>query len=101
MKTMILGFIVFASQMSFSATQYTLQQICTKYGNFGQCSSVPFCRETTFVRGCYLAKGAPAYIEAMCKMQTQAQGCNIMAAQGNCVWVDEDLSTCDAKVQSL
>lgn len=101
----ILGIILLATfgiaSALFADPQYTLQSICEKYGKFGQCSSVPFCKEQSFQQGCYLRQGAPAYIEALCKMQTMKQGCAVMESQGNCVWVEDSVSTCDAKVQSL
>jgi hypothetical protein len=101
----VLASLVFAvlslSSIAFADPQYTLQTICVKYGKFGQCSSVPFCQEQSFASGCYLAQGAPAYVEGLCKLQTQKQGCDIMAAQGNCVWVDQAVSTCNSKIKSL
>ncbi len=86
---------------AFATPQYTLQDICTKYGTFNQCSSVPFCRSYEFPVGCYLAQGAPSYVEGLCKIQTEEQGCKIMAAQGNCVWVAEPTSICKATANSL
>lgn len=102
MKKMILSLgLVFVSSSVFAAPQYTLQEICKKYGAFNQCATVPFCKETVYSMGCYLAKGAPLYMEAMCKLQTQKQGCAIMQSQGNCVWVDQGGSSCDAKFESF
>ncbi|MBL7543423.1 MAG: hypothetical protein JNL11_06380 [Bdellovibrionaceae bacterium] len=86
---------------SFASPAYTLQSICEKYGVHNQCQSIPFCQATYFETGCYLAKGAPSYIEAMCKLQTMKQGCDIMAAQGNCAWVERSYSSCDATTDSL
>jgi hypothetical protein len=96
----VLG-LLFISSALFASPKYSLQEICTKYGTFNQCSTVPFCQQINVQPGCYLAKGAPSYVEALCKTQTQQQGCAIMQQQGNCVWIEESGSICKAKVDSL
>jgi hypothetical protein len=101
MKRVLMLFVSLISFQSMAAPQYTLEEICNKYGNFDQCSSVPFCRESTSASGCNLAQGAPGYMEAMCKLQTEKQGCAIMESQGNCVWIENSGSVCHSKVDRL
>ncbi len=103
MKIFLSGLVLLIGSVSASAAapQYTLQQICTRYGNVGQCVTVPFCKQKVTAAGCALADGAPAHVEPLCKLQTQESGCKIMQSQGNCVWLEEAVATCNAKFERL
>ena len=104
MKSLLLtltSFLLLFSSFSFADPAYTLSQICRAYGSNQQCSSVPFCQEVRIEAGCQLAAGAPVYMEAMCKLQTQQQFCQIMVNQGNCAWVNLPRAICQAKFSNL
>jgi len=97
----LLLFGLILSSPALANPQYSLETICQTYGKVGKCKAVDFCREHNFQQGCYLASGAPAFMENLCTMQRQKFGCDILQQQGNCVWVENNSTSCHAKFHSF
>jgi len=98
MKIFIALFVLLCTMTLAAQESYTLAAICAKYADTDDCQLIPFCYEKVIPVGCHLAPNAPAYMEGLCKLQTNSQFCTMSL---NCAWNEFEEVVCKAKRTAL
>src|SRR3989339_919547 len=93
MKIFIVLFVLLCAMTLVAQESYTLSQICAEYAGTDDCQKIPFCYEEVIPVGCYRAPDAPAYMEGLCKMQTNDKYCKMTPS---CSWKEFEEVVCKA-----